>query len=114
METEMASDLDKLQGTWHITALETGGTKMPDPADATVMLEGRTFKSVGMGAPFEGTVELDETKTPRTIDLVFSGGHAKGIRNVGIYRIDKDGWTLCLATEGRKRPATFATKAGTP
>jgi uncharacterized protein (TIGR03067 family) len=110
----MASDLDKLQGTWHITALESGGQKIPAPVDATVVLEGRRFKSLGMGAPFEGTVEIDDRKKPKTLDLVFSAGHAKGTRNVGIYRIDKDGWTLCLATEGTKRPTKFATEAGSP
>ena len=110
----MVTDLDKLQGTWHITALESGGKKIPAPVDATVVLEGRRFKSLGMGAPFEGTVEIDETKKPKTLDLVFSAGHAKGTRNVGIYRIDKDGWTLCLATEGTKRPVKFETRAGSP
>ena len=48
----MPSDLDRLQGTWHITSLEADGRKMAatDFSGATIVVKGDTFTSVGMGA----------------------------------------------------------------
>jgi uncharacterized protein (TIGR03067 family) len=78
-----------------------------------IVIKGNTFTSVGMGATYEGTIELDPLKKPKTFDLLFTGGHAAGTRNLGIYTLDGDRWTICLATRGNVRPARFATKPGT-
>jgi uncharacterized protein (TIGR03067 family) len=104
-------DLDALQGTWHLVSLEVDGRAMPavDAAGAHIVITRGTFVSVGMSGTYEGTVEVDQTKTPRQIDLTFTAGHAAGTRNPGIYRLDGDAWTLCLATRGSRRPRTFAT-----
>lgn len=111
----MANDLDKLQGTWHITSLESDGEMMPPVAfnGATIVIKGNKFKSLGMGATYEGTVELDQTQKPKTLDLLITVGHAAGTRNLGVYKLAKDQWTICLATRGTKRPEKFATKRGT-
>ena len=108
----MKDDLAALQGTWQITSLEVDGEVMPAGAFAAaqVVVSGDRFTSLGMGDEFEGTFELDPSKKPKAFDLVFTSGPAAGTRNRGIYRIDGDGWTLCLATRGDKRPRTFATK----
>jgi uncharacterized protein (TIGR03067 family) len=110
----MSTDLDKLQGTWHITSLEADGQEMPEVAfdGATIIINEQEFKSLGMGAEYEGTIEIDQTQKPKTLDLVFTVGHAAGTRNPGIYKLVKDRWTICLATRGIKRPLTFATKPG--
>ena len=78
-----------------------------------IVIKGNTFTSVGMGATYEGTVELDQIKKPKTFHLLFTGGHAAGTRNLGIYKLDGDRWTICLATRGSKRPEKFATRPGT-
>jgi uncharacterized protein (TIGR03067 family) len=110
----MQSDLEKLQGAWRITALESDGRAMQDiPRDARIVVKGETFVSTGMGAEYTGTIQLDSTKAPKRIDLVFVMGPESGARNVGIYDVDGDTWRLCLATSGTKRPRTFATRAGT-
>jgi uncharacterized protein (TIGR03067 family) len=108
----MPSDLDALQGEWRITSLEINGESIPETAlgDARVVITGDRFVSTGMDGPYEGTISIDPSKKPKTFDLVFTGGHAKGERNLGIYRLAGDGWTLCLATRGDVRPRTFATK----
>ena len=58
----MPNDLDKLQGTWHITSLETDGAKMRASqfSDATVVIAGSRFTSLGMGQTYEGTVEMHQ------------------------------------------------------
>lgn len=108
----MAGDLDKLQGTWHVASLETDGQKM-DAAmldGARIVIKGDTFASFGMGGTYEGTVQVEAGKAPKQFDLVFTGGHAKGTRNLGIYKLTPGCWTICLATRGAVRPKTFATK----
>jgi uncharacterized protein (TIGR03067 family) len=111
----MPTDLDKLQGTWHVSSLETDGQKMPAGTfDGSMMvIEGNTFRSLGMGATSEGTIELDPAKKPKAFHLLFTVGHAAGTRNVGIYKLDAGKWTICLATRGTRRPEKFATKPGT-
>ena len=107
----MPTDLDKLQGTWNVTSLETDGQTMPATVfdKAQIVVEGNKFTSLGMGATYEGTVKLDLASKPKAFDLLFSAGHAKGHRNLGIYKLDGDTWTICLATRGKKRPEKFAT-----
>ena len=111
----MPTDLDKLQGAWHITSLETDGRKMAAEAvaGATIVIEGTSFTSAGMGATYEGTMKVDETKKPKTFDLLVTAGHAAGTRHLGIYKLDGKSWTMCLAARGKRRPEKFATKAGT-
>ncbi len=111
----MPNDLDKLQGTWNVTSLETDGQKMPATAfnGARIVIEGNNFASLGMGATYEGAVKFDPASKPKAFDLLFAAGHAKGHRNLGIYKLAGDAWTICLATRGNKRPGKFATAPGT-
>lgn len=108
------SDLEKLQGTWHVATLETDGQKM-DPAmldGAHIVVKGDRFTSLGMGATYEGTVSLGKGKTQKEFDLLFTAGHEKGTRNLGIYKLTAGRWTICLATRGAVRPTTFTTRPG--
>jgi uncharacterized protein (TIGR03067 family) len=108
----MKGDLEKLQGLWNITALETDGNKMPATmsSGAQIAIQGDEFESLGMGAVYRGKVVIDEGKKPKHFDLVITEGHAKGMTNHGIYEIKGDTWKLCLDTTGKDRPKTFATK----
>ncbi len=111
----MASDLEALQGTWHIVTLELDGDVAPPRSldDATIVVTGTSFVSLGMGDQYEGALHVDETATPKAFDLVFASGPQAGTRNLGIYTLENGVWTICLATRGSRRPKTFATKAGT-
>jgi uncharacterized protein (TIGR03067 family) len=110
---EMKSDLEKLQGTWNITALESDGVKQPATvfSGAHIIIKGDQSESLGMGAVYRGKVTLDATKKPKHIDILFTEGHAKGMTNHGIYELGRDSWKLCLDTTGKSRPKTFATKS---
>jgi uncharacterized protein (TIGR03067 family) len=107
-------DLKSLQGVWHITSLETDGQKMSSAAfqDSQIIIKDNKFTSIAMGATYEGKVEINESKKPKTFDLVFTAGPQKGTRNLGIYKLTADSWTICLAMQGTERPRKFATQAG--
>src|SRR3954467_8584128 len=106
------TDLDKLQGSWKITSLEVEGQPMPAPGGACIVIEGERFQSLGMGAVYEGKVEVDGTKKPKTFDLLFTAGPEKGNRSLGIYQLKGDAWKICLTVTGKTRPTKFETTPG--
>ena len=104
-----------LEGTWYVTALEVDGQPMPGEmlGQARVVVEGSRFQSLGMGAVYEGTIKVDESATPKTLDMAFTAGPEKGNTALGIYEVAPDQWRLCLTTRGGSRPVRFATAPGT-
>src|SRR5215471_16098204 len=107
------TDHDVLQGTWDVVTLELDGQEMGAvPPDACIQVKGSRFTTSGMGAEYTGDVTLDPTANPKTFDLLFRTGPEKGNTSLGIYELDGDSWKMCLTTRGGKRPAAFATKAG--
>jgi len=94
----MPGDLEKLQGVWTVSG------------QSQIILRKTKFESTSMGATYEGEIQIDESKKPKIFDLVFTSGPEKGNRNLGIYKLDGDAWTICLATRGDKRPGRFASK----
>lgn len=112
---QIAKDLEILQGAWNIVELEVDGNKMPESmlGGSQIIVKGSKFDTVSMGASYSGVLTLDELAKPKSFDLKFTDGPEKGNTNLGIYKLDGDTWTLCLATRGKARPKTFATKTGT-
>ncbi|HXA51034.1 MAG TPA: TIGR03067 domain-containing protein [Candidatus Acidoferrum sp.] len=106
------TDLDKLQGTWNVTALEMDGHEVAVPGSACIVIAGDRFQSLGMGAVYEGTVELNTRKKPKHFDLLFTEGPEAGNRSLGIYELKGDDWKLCLTVTGSTRPTKFATSPG--
>jgi len=111
----MPEDIDLLQGTWNVSALEVDGQKMPESVlgTAQIVIKGSRFTSTGMGAVYEGTIELDTSKKPKHLTMHFDAGPEKGNKNLGIYEIKNDRFKICLATRGNARPSRFATEPGT-
>ena len=60
-----------------------------------------------------GKYTLDPTKTPKWIDAHVKDGGMKGKTMVGIYKIEDDVHTLCVAQPGKDRPTAFDSKQGT-
>src|SRR5438874_10141384 len=97
------TDLDKLQGSWNITSLEVDGNRMPAPRGARIVIEAGRFQSLGMGAVYEGKIELDASQKPKTLDMVFTKGPEKGNRSLGIYKLQGSNWTICLTVTAKTR-----------
>lgn len=110
----MAADLDLLQGTWTVTALEMDGQETPATmlGNARIVIKRDRFISTGMGAEYEGTLKLATSTKPRQIDMKFDAGPEKGNTNLGIYKLNGDTWKLCLATRGKVRPSKFTSTPG--
>ncbi|HEY9225554.1 MAG TPA: TIGR03067 domain-containing protein [Gemmatimonadaceae bacterium] len=112
----MPTELDKLQGTWHVAAVETDGVVMPSEAlpAATITVTGGQFVTIGMGDSYAGTIEIvPRKKPPKAFDLLFTEGPPTGLRHLGIYELDGDEWRICFATRGETRPTRFETAPDT-
>ena len=96
----MTNEIDRMQGTWRVVALETEGQPMAQAmlAEARIVVSGDRFTSLGMGAIYGGTLVVDASATPRRLDLVFDRGPEQGSTNLAIYELDGDTWRICLGT----------------
>jgi uncharacterized protein (TIGR03067 family) len=110
----MHEDLDLLHGLWSIKSLTMNGQAVPPDLhdNATLKITGTRFVSFGMGAEYEGTIELDPTQNPKHLNMKFDVGPEKGNVNPCIYELDGDVWKMCIATTGSVRPSTFESLTG--
>jgi uncharacterized protein (TIGR03067 family) len=107
----MKKDIEKLQGTWNIVALEMEGQKMAT-AGSKIVIKGNRFTTLAMGAKYAGSIAVNETASPKTFDLKFTSGPEKGNTSLGIYELDEDAWKICISVTSKTRPQKFATAPG--
>ena len=88
----MKTDIETLQGVWDVVSLEMDGHTLSATAigGANIAIQGGHFTSTGMGAVYEGTIEVDASAIPRSFDLNFTTGPEKGNTNLGIYELGGD------------------------
>ena len=111
----MRDDIDLLQGTWNITALEVDGQKMPS-GDADRRLTSLSTATVSPARVWVRCIRARSNwilpQEPRQLNMRFDAGPEKGNTNPGIYELAGDTWKICLATRGDVRPSNFVTTAG--
>jgi uncharacterized protein (TIGR03067 family) len=110
----MNEEIEKLQGTWKMITLEVEGQKVPSLflAGSKIVVKGSDFIANGMGATYEGKLEVDTGQVPRTLNMIFTAGPEKGNSSLGIYELDDNNWKICLTIRGSSRPTAFATAPG--
>ena len=60
------------------------------------------------GKSFAGTtMVLDPERSPKAIDVIADGGPSRGKRVLGIYRLENDRLTICMADADQPRPREF-------
>jgi uncharacterized protein (TIGR03067 family) len=104
---------ESFQGKWKLVASEVGGMKLPEEGGTWVVKDNHyTFRAGDQTE--KGTIKLDPGKKPAAIDLEITEGMDKGKTQVGIYKLEGDKLTVCVARAGDKeRPTEFKTKEGT-
>jgi uncharacterized protein (TIGR03067 family) len=108
------TEVNELTGTWQRIAVESFGKRTPVDAQRKFRA---TFKGGKMkehdefgDLPGDTTYRLDPTRTPKQIDLTFASGLNKGMMIPGIYLLEGDQLTICLAPMNGLRPTSFATQ----
>jgi len=99
------TDFNRVQGSW--TAVDKGGDGLEmtvHGGSATLVIIGQDGSSNSMDAK----IQLEETKSPKQIDILDVGGQA-GSNVLGIYELNSqaNALNICLDMSGQGRPTTF-------
>lgn len=108
-------EFQRMAGTWHFVSIKSDGKDMDEEAvkSARMTITGnRFFFRVGKDS-HAGTIDLDPTKKPKTIDVTFTSGVDKGKVSRGIYDLKDDTLKVCMGVAGATRPINFASRPGT-
>src|SRR5438309_6484333 len=104
-------DLEQMQGDWVAVAYTVDGNVLPDD---DVQAFFRTIKgneytvSRYRKMAGKGTIKLDATKSPKTIDAFPANAKPGAKPLAGIYSIEGDRLKMCFAAPGKDRPTEFA------
>ena len=104
------SDLERMQGTWIVVALTEKGKALPagELEGLEVVIEMDMLTAFEKGkAIVKCQIKVDSTKKPKAIDLTYLIGDDKGKTEAGIYKIDKEQFTLVLDEDKKGRPTAF-------
>jgi uncharacterized protein (TIGR03067 family) len=106
----------RFTGTWRFESVEAEGKLVPLEGffrDFRMRLKGNTFAVDEGGGTTHGTYKVDLSKKPKQIDITFTDGPEKGKTALGIYELEGDTYTVCVALTGKARPKEFTSKTGT-
>jgi uncharacterized protein (TIGR03067 family) len=107
-----SAEMKKLEGTWQLVSAVRDGKPTPDDVVKKIRVVIKDGKhsvyfeknSVAKDIPFT----IDPTKTPKTtVDKLANGKEIHGI-----YKLDDDTLTSCVAEEGKARPTEFVSRPG--
>ena len=115
---EAKSDSEKLQGTWQLSSVEMN--KQPIPLDdlksgktvlvATLTVKGESYIFTLGEDRLEMTFKMDQTKTPKTMNMLIVAGPEKGKTYHAIYKLEDDTFTICRKFDpDEERPTVFGT-----
>jgi uncharacterized protein (TIGR03067 family) len=113
---EAKEELAKLQGTWQLISAETDGTKAPDERvkKIQVIISGNRH-SVRFGdqvIAHDVSFEIDTSTSPKAVTDTLNEGPDKGKQIRGIYKLEGDVLTSCVAAVDKDRPVEFSAKQG--
>jgi uncharacterized protein (TIGR03067 family) len=113
-----SDDRTRLEGTWVLQAVEVNGDKIPlkdiktgKVLEARLVIKGDQYLFYLGKNKAVFTHKMNPSATPKQIDLTVADGSLKGKTYRGIYRLEKDTYTICRNVEpGKDRPSAFATQ----
>jgi uncharacterized protein (TIGR03067 family) len=115
-DPEVREELDRHQGTWEVVSFVREGEETPREIAATItrVVEDDHVTWYRDGKSFAGTtLVLDPARSPKTLDVIPDGGPQKGKAVLGIYRLEGDELTVCMAAPNAPRPKAFDAAEGT-
>jgi uncharacterized protein (TIGR03067 family) len=114
-KVDVKKELAKLEGTWQAASIMADGKELPAEArkQHTLMIKDGKFTYTMGKEVLEGKLQLDPSKSPKTVDSMRTEGAAKGTTRKGIYELTDTTFQVCFAPVGKERPTEFTAKAGT-
>ncbi len=110
------TDLQNIQGTWQAVWLEDDGRKIPAPQvkKTTVTIAGDSYTLHQDDKVFSGVItQIDPSKNPAPIDFLRTRGSDRSRKSYqGIYLLEGDEFSVCVAPPGKARPMDFDSRRG--
>jgi uncharacterized protein (TIGR03067 family) len=107
------ADRDRIQGPWALVSTQSDGKTVSADSlkarDVRMVFEGeRVLAKMGDMSVTLGTFALDPSRTPKAYDRTYEDGTPRR----GIYTLEGETLTICIAGLGKARPTAFATQPG--
>jgi len=107
------TDLERFQGTWSLVSAAQDGKALDQDKvkQTTIVFKGDTFRfpvSAEYATSKEGTIKLDENKTPKEMDAISTEKEVM----LGIYALEENGYKVCFAPAGKPRPTAMGSRPG--
>ncbi len=104
--------LEPLQGSWSVTSIN--GQSLDQMGTMLLVIKANKYEQVTNGTTDErGSVKLDATKKPMTIDLAIEEGNDAGKLQLGIIEVTGDTMKVKLnQPDSPTRPTTFTMEEG--
>jgi len=114
--TLRADDIKAMEGTWRAATAEAGGKPVDseDLKKLVVTITDDHYTVQTKDGTEAGTLKVDETQKPRTMDATRTEGFEAGKVIKAVYEITGDTLRVCYALDGGERPTELATKDGSP
>jgi len=111
----LREELARLEGEWSLLSGVQDGQKLPEDfvrAGKRLVQGNETTVFFGHEVFLKAAFTLGPLASPKTIDYIVTAGRNQGEAQLGIYELEGDTVTYCLAPPGRPRPVDFTIRAG--
>ncbi len=108
-------DWHDFQGTWQAVWLAQDGRKMTaeEVRDTILTISGDRYTLLRGGRNFHGTIgRVEHTRRGGAVDFRADEPVGSGQAWPGIYVLNDDELSICVAPPGGKRPTSFAARRG--
>jgi uncharacterized protein (TIGR03067 family) len=108
------AELKRFEGTWSYASVIVEGNPAPEKEISAnrLVLAGDRFTVNSLAETIRGIFAVDPTVKPKTLNVTFGDGPDAGKTVKGIYQLDGDTCSVCIALGDQPRPTEFASKAG--
>ena len=113
-EAAIAAEQTRFDGSWRYTSVKSAGmpVRTEGLANDRLVLKGPAFTLTRAGVTSSGVYSVGPTGVPKAIDVAFTEGPQRGQIALGIYTLDGDTCTVCIAPGSKVRPEEFTSRPG--
>jgi uncharacterized protein (TIGR03067 family) len=107
-------DAESIKGNWTAISMKQGKQSLPEGFVKSFKfgLDGKNYtNTIGTEVAEEGGYTIDASKTPKTIDFDIKKGPDAGKKQLGLYKIEGDKFTIVASPAGSaERPKSLDTE----